>query len=244
MIKNYIKIAWRSLRKRPLYACINILGLFAGIAFVLLIGSYVWQEYHVNRTIKNQNNQYLLTSKWTDQNMGPDFVTLGPPAAILKETYPHLVANFYRWDGITSVVISENEKLREGIQIGDDSFLDQFDFELLYGDKKSVFKDPFSVLITKEKAIKYFGTTDLQENSITYINEEYNGFFIAKNSSQFFDRADFENWELPFFLSFVELQPGVTPNDLKQPLQDILSAHASKNFQENLTESHERNWHS
>jgi len=261
MINNYLKIGWRSLRNKPLYACINVIGLFAGIAFVLLIGAYVWQEYHVNRNLKNADNQYILTSKWTDQNMGPDFVSLGPPAAILKETYPHLVANYYRWDGIRSVVVKDNTKLREGIQIGDPSLLDQFGFELLQGDASTVFNEPFSLVITEEKAIKYFGKLEvvgktvaienfsgalqdfkitgvlanLNENSISYINDAYNGFFIAKNSSQFFDRADFDNWELPIFLSYVELYPGVTPKDLEQPFRDILNTHASEETRKNLT---------
>ncbi|MFP2995214.1 FtsX-like permease family protein [Spongiivirga sp. MCCC 1A20706] len=261
MIKNYLKIAWRGLRKKPLYATINILGLFAGIAFVLLIGAYVWQEYNVNRNLKNAENQYILTSQWKDANMGVEFATLAPPAAMLKESYPHLVKGFYRWDGIRSVIVNGDKKFREGIQIGDASFLDQFGFKLLYGDQKSVFEKPYSVLITEEKAIKYFGTTqvvgntlsienfsgnlqqfevtgvlkDLDENSITWINNQYNGIFTATNSREFFDRADFENWEIPFFISFIELQPGITAKELEQPLQEILSNHASENIINNLT---------
>ena len=100
MIWNYLKIAWRSLKKKRLYTVINILGLSAGISFSLLIAVFVWQEHQGNKDLKNAESQYILTSQWKDPNMGVDFATLGPIAEQLKEQYPHLVANYYRWDGI------------------------------------------------------------------------------------------------------------------------------------------------
>ena len=41
MIKNYLKIALRSLVKQKIYSGINILGLAAGIASCVLIVMYV-----------------------------------------------------------------------------------------------------------------------------------------------------------------------------------------------------------
>src|SRR6186997_2930446 len=44
MIKNYFKIAWRSLWKNKLYTTLNVAGLSFGITCFLLIGLYLFDE--------------------------------------------------------------------------------------------------------------------------------------------------------------------------------------------------------
>lgn len=70
MIRNYLKIAWRSLWKEKILSIINIIGLSVGIAFTLLIGGYVWDELQVNYQLKDADNQYIIQSKWKDPIMG------------------------------------------------------------------------------------------------------------------------------------------------------------------------------
>ena len=89
MLTNYFKIAWRNLVKNPFYSFVNILGLATGIAFTLIIGSYIWSEYRINRTLKNAASQYIIQSRWKDPNQGIELTTLGPLAKALKEQYPH-----------------------------------------------------------------------------------------------------------------------------------------------------------
>jgi len=53
MFKNYLTIAWRSLRKNRVSTLINIGGLSIGMSIVILIGLYVRDEvafdhYHQN----------------------------------------------------------------------------------------------------------------------------------------------------------------------------------------------------
>lgn len=261
MIWNYFKIAWRNLKKKGLYTSINILGLFTGISFALLISAFVWQELQGNKNLKHFDSQYILTSEWKNPNMGVDFATLAPLAERLKEEYPHLVANYYRWDGITSIISNGTENFREGIQLGDESFLNMYGFNLLHGHANTAFENPYSVVINSEKALKFFGKTDVvgetltiqnfegdnhefkitgvlfetPENSVTQITKKNeNGFFIAKNSADYFDRADFQNWELPIFACYVELQPGITAQQLEDPLKQLIQNNTSESIQKNL----------
>jgi len=262
MIRNYIKIAWRNLKKKKLYSAIHILGLFSGISFALLIGAFVWQEIQVNKNLKNAEQQYILTSQWKNPNMGADFVTSAPFAQSLKENYPQLVANYYRWDGITSIVTNGNTNFRESIQLGDENLLDMYGFELLHGNAETAFENPFSVLIKPEQAIKFFGKTDvvgktltiqnfdgesheftitgvlaeIQENSVSkFFEENENGFFIAKNSAAYFNRDNFQDWESRIYVSYVELQPGKTAKDLELPIQELIKNHTSEEIQKNLS---------
>src|SRR5215510_7807875 len=55
MLKNYFRVAWRSLLKNRLFSIINVLGLAVGMAFAMLIGLWVRYEcsfdtFHENRT--------------------------------------------------------------------------------------------------------------------------------------------------------------------------------------------------
>src|SRR5215510_11704629 len=136
---------------------VNVLGLFAGISFSLLIGAYIWSELQVNRQLKNSKHQYILTTISKDPNIGYELATFGPIAKRLKEDYPNLVANYYRYDGITSVVSKGDKHLREGLQVGDSTMLAMYGFKTLYGDASTALNNPFSVAITEEMAIKYFG---------------------------------------------------------------------------------------
>src|SRR5215208_2787237 len=119
MFRSYIKIGWRNIRNNPFHSSINVLGLSIGIAFTLLIGAYVWSELQVNKNLKNADRQYIIQSKWKDPNLGQELTSVGPLAKSLKEEYPNLVTNYYRWDGVTSNVSKGDKVFREGIQIGD-----------------------------------------------------------------------------------------------------------------------------
>ncbi|MCU0325768.1 MAG: ABC transporter permease [Spirosomaceae bacterium] len=133
MIRNYIKIAFRNLIKNRLFSVVNIVGLTAGILFTMLIGAYIWSELQVNKGLRNADRQFFLSSKWKEEGMGMPMTTLAPIGRRLKEEYPSLVANYYRWDGITSVISIGDKRFREGIQIGDSTLLSMYGFELQAG---------------------------------------------------------------------------------------------------------------
>ena len=232
-----------------------------GFSFALLIAVFVWQESQGNKDLRNADSQYILTSEWKDPNMGIDFATIAPLAKQLKEQYPHLVANYYRWDGITSTIAKNDKNFREEIQLGDESFLNMYNFKLLHGNANTAFKNPFSVVIKSEKAIKFFGRTNVigetlmiqnfngenheftitgvlkksPENSVSLvINKVSNGFFIGKNSAHYFDRAHFQDWTNPAYVSYIELQPGINAKQLEAPLKSLISTHTSTSIKNNL----------
>jgi hypothetical protein len=170
VIKNYIKIAWRNIHRNVFHSSINILGLSIGFAFTFLIGAYVWSELRVNKDLKNADRQYIIQSKWKDANMGVELTTIGALPKALKEEYPSLVANYYRFDGITSNVSKGDKHFRESLQVCDSTMLDMYGFRLRHGNPKTAFKDPFSVVITEDRARKYFGRTDVVGETLSIEN--------------------------------------------------------------------------
>ena len=261
MLRNYLKIAIRNLLKRRLYSLLNIVGLAVGITFTLLIGSYVWNELRVNQTLRHADRQYILLSRWKDPNMGQEITTLAPLAKRLYDEYPTLIANYYRWDGLTSVVSKGDKNFREGIQLGDKTLLTMYGFETLHGDAQTALQRPFSVVITAEKARTYFGRTnvvgqtvdiqnfsggthpflitavlkDITENSVTQINATVkNTFFIPTSNYTFFNRTDFDSWQNGILPAYVELREGVSAAQLVKPIQRLINQNAGLVVRQNL----------
>ena len=261
MLKNYFKTAWRNILKHRFYSLVNITGLFTGIAFTILIGAYLWTELQVNRGLKNPKRQFFLESEWKDPNLGINITSLAPLAKRLKENYPNLVANYYRWDGLTSVISKADKHFREDIQLGDSTLLSMFGFKLLYGNAETALINPYSVIITSDKALKYFGKKDvvgqtisiqnfsggahefsitgvlkeIPKNSVTQLNDSnHNTIFIPTSAFSYFGRADFESWENQGVLSYVELKENVNPKDLETPIKQLIQQNSSAIIKLNL----------
>lgn len=261
MFRNYCKIAWRNIAGNKFYAAINIIGLAAGIAFTLLIAGYVWSELQVNTQLSNADRQYIIQSKWKDPSQGIEITSIGPLAKALREEYPALVKNYYRWDGITSVFSKGDKSFREGIQVCDSSLFQMYGFKLLHGDEATAFNNPFSLVISGDKAIKYFGRKDVVgqtltvesfagtrqdfmitgvmqkpfKNSVTHITKDNdNQIFIATKDINFFGR-NVDSWQNPYIVSYIELAPGVDPKALDKPMKDLLKRNTAPEVAGNLS---------
>ena len=252
MLRNYFIIAWRNIIKNRFYSTINVLGLSAGIAFTLLVAAFVWSQLQVNAHLKNANRQYIIQSKWKNPGMGQELTTIEKLPEALKREYPHLVANYYHWDGVTTNVSKRGKVFREGLQVGDSSFLSTYGFKLLHGDATTALTDPFSAVITAEKAKKYFGRTDVvgetisienfsgskhdfmitavmddqPANSVITVNEDNaNGIFLPFAATSYLNRQ-VEGWDKFYLVGYVELQPGVQAAEVDRAMLQLVRAHA------------------
>ena len=261
MLKNYINIAWRSLMKRKFYSLISIFGLSVGISFTLLIGTYIWGELHVNASLKNVENQYLIQSKWKNPDIGTEITTLAPMAKSLKENFPDLVENYYSFDGIASIISSGDKIFRESIQIGDSTLLKMYGLKLIYGNPQTALNQPNTVVISSEQAIKYFGKLDvvgkiivaesntgskrnfmitgildkIPMNSVTnFVSPEIPMLMSFVSSSDFWGRQQSFTWANPYIVGYIELKKGVKPSDLTKPMAQIIKTNAPQNLAENL----------
>ncbi|WP_229213658.1 ABC transporter permease [Dyadobacter psychrotolerans] len=245
--------------KRRFFAFVTILGLSVGLTFTFLIAGFICGEIQVNLNLRNAENQYIIRSKWKNPDMGIDFASLGPLGKTLKENYPDLVANYYRFDGIT-VAVSKNEKhFREEIQTGDSTLLSMYGFPLLHGDPNTALNKPNSIVLTDEKAIKYFGKTDvlgqtltlhnfvggkqefqvtgvlekLPDNSISHLQVSQIEMFIPLSSLDGRKGAE-DSWAFPYMVTFIELKKGVLVKDLEKPVNQILNTNVPEDLRANL----------
>jgi putative ABC transport system permease protein len=161
MLKNYFKIAWRSLLKNKLYSTINLAGLAIGLAVCLIIGLYVKYELSYDRFHGEADQLHRIY--WHSSSPQPR--TPHPMALAMVKDLPEVVAATSLtpvWGpGLTRpaypVRYGDAYFEEKEILAVDTTFFELFDFPFIYGDAKSAMKDPASVLITESTAKKYFG---------------------------------------------------------------------------------------
>jgi putative ABC transport system permease protein len=160
MIRNYLKVAFRNIKRHKSYSFINISGLAIGMACFLLIMLWVMNELSYDRFHENSDHLYRVEQ---DQNYsGSVFhvnVTPYPMAQGLKEEIPEVkYASPYPFTGTLLVRHDEKSFFEGNVVAVTPDFLKMFSFPLLRGDKMNVFNSPSSIVITEDIAEKYFGT--------------------------------------------------------------------------------------
>lgn len=134
---------------------INILGLASAFSFVLLIAAFAWNEARVDSTIKNVERQYLVQSDFNQ------LTTSGMLVRAMREEYPDLVEDYFRYDGIMAILSSGSDSFQKSAIIADSSLFRMFGFELLHGDARTALSAPTQVVLNYETAIQLFGYTDV-----------------------------------------------------------------------------------
>jgi putative ABC transport system permease protein len=162
MFKNYLKIAWRNLKKNKVFSFINIMGLTIGITCCMLIFLYIMNEFSVDSFHKDGDRMFRVMRAFEDNTSIKKVPYLsGPYAKALTTDYPDQVKKVVRVmpsNGLVSIgTTAYNEK---NVYVADAGFFSMFSFPLVKGDAASVLKDPASVVLTESTAKKYFGKED------------------------------------------------------------------------------------
>jgi putative ABC transport system permease protein len=160
MLKNYLKMTLRNLRKHKGYSFINITGLAVGMASTILILLWVQDELSFDRFHRNANRIYRVTDYEKYSNGEEVTFSMNPPAlaSALKDEYPEIV-EAARIRRLSNAVIQYGDKRfsEDGILFADPSFLKIFSFPLVNGNEENALINPQSVVITEKMALKYFG---------------------------------------------------------------------------------------
>jgi putative ABC transport system permease protein len=242
MFKNYLKIAFRNIRRHLGYSVINVTGLTVGMACCLLILLWVQDEVSFDRFHENLDDLHVAV---TSARFGDEVLTFPgtPPAfapAVIEE-YPEIVNAARFNNGTTSLVLTYGEKtFREEVQLADASALEMFTFPLIQGDPASALSETHSIVMTEGMAEKYFGEED-PVGKIIRVNDTYDftvsGVLkdISPNSSIQFDflapveflndirgRSYLTTWGNLSFRTYVQLQSNVSFESVSQKLANRL----------------------
>ncbi len=162
LLNNSLKITWRNFRRQKLYAIINLAGLAVGMACFILIMTYVDHEAGYDSFHENSGRIYRLTMDGTLSRQDFNLATSnGAIAPDLKEALPEIesvvrLRRRYR----TPVEYGEKLFFEEGILWADATVFDVFSFRLLEGNPAKALEAPYSAVLTREAAGRYFGHDD------------------------------------------------------------------------------------
>src|SRR3978361_699027 len=150
MIKNNLKIAWRNLVKNKVSSLINIGGLAVGMAVVMLIGLWIYDELSFDKAHKNYNRIAQVIQNVTNNGeVQTWFQTPYPLAAELRKSYGSdfkaVVMSTGTGDHILSIGDKRLSKSGTYIEPGGPEL---FSLNMIRGTRKAL-TDPTSVIISE-----------------------------------------------------------------------------------------------
>jgi len=161
MIKNFIKVAIRSLQRNKGYTVINILGLALGIAFSCIMYIYVANELSFDELHTKSERIYrpILIDKRVPDQIRKYAVNPPPLVAAMINEFPEVTngVNLHRFTGQVVFEINGQKQQERNWYTTDSTFFDVFDFKFIYGDRATALDQPFSLVLTQEMSERFYG---------------------------------------------------------------------------------------
>ena len=164
MFTNYLKIAWRNLKKNRIYSFINIFGLTVGLAAFLLIALYIFDELTYDAFHKNANSIYrVIEHKTSAAGKESNVVSIAYNISQrARKDFPEVEqATTFSMLGRSNMSNEENTNVfYESYFLADANFFKVFSFPVVQGDVYTALTAPYSIVMTEEAAVKMFGTKE------------------------------------------------------------------------------------
>ena len=196
MLKNYLTLAFRTLRKQRFFTLINILGLAIGIASCLVIVLFVNNELSYDRFYKNANRIYRVNGEIKfGGNHYKLAVAPAPLADAILNDYPD-VESAVRFRSRGSYLVKRSESAdnfkEQNVIWADSTFFKIFSVPLLEGNPGRALKEPNTVAISRKTSDTYFPKGDALGQSLILdntLNVKVTAVFenMPENSHMHFD---------------------------------------------------------
>ncbi len=176
MIRSYLLSALRQLRKNKQYTALNVFGLSLDLACFALIGLWVFEELTYDHMHTKAERIYRVVGVFkSESDQMQQAVTPTPLAQALVDDLPE-IESAVRIDNNDAIVKRDDKQwMEDNILMTDPSFLEIFDFEWLAGNKRTALNEPYSVVLSKSMAQKYFGNENPLNQTLTLFLQDPEG---------------------------------------------------------------------
>jgi len=255
MLKHYLKIAWRNIRRNKAYSLLNISGIAIGLGAFCLIALYVADEFSYDRSFSNAHRIFRVVQHASGENGRMDIAVTSPLyATTFKNDFPE-VEDAVRIGVEAGDVIHYADKTikQDDICFAENSFFTLFDYHFLYGDRKTALKQPGSIVISEALASKIFGDAALAMNKALLfgsgkhpvkvtgvIQDMVQNSHLQYSGIRSFDDDDLasENWDDVYLYTYLLLKNDVDIKSLEEKLvpleKDLARRMKFTNFQVEL----------
>lgn len=169
MIKNYLKIAFRTVWKNKLFSLINIVGLSIGLSASFVIGAIVYYDFSFDTFHPHGDRIFRITSEFKSPE--GQFFNAGVPNPLaqgikdlnmeqVEIVAPFLTAYPLKVEDQKSATIF---KKPEFVIYTDPAYFDLFEYTWLAGSKTNALKAPNEVVLSEARAHTYFPDYKLTE---------------------------------------------------------------------------------
>lgn len=243
MIKNYLKIALRNLKRNKVMSFINISGLAIGIATCLLILLFVQYEWSFDRYHEKADRIVRVVFKGTVQGEKLNEANVMPPVAeALTEEFPEVeAATRLRIAGTPTIIHGEETYKNHEAAFVDANFFSVFTLPLVSGDAETALVEPNTIVISEAVAEKFFSgenplgkTLDFKNggkpHKVTGVMKEipqnthfHFDIFIAMSG---LDEARQPSWMTSEFYTYLVLPEGYDYHQLEAKLPAVFAKYA------------------
>lgn len=249
MFKNYIKTAWRNIRKNKLFSFINILGLSIGIVTFFIIMLYVQDEMSYDRFNKNADNIARVIFK-ANINGGKidESVTMPPVAQTMKKDFPE-VQDATRILNMGTPKVKYKDKIFKDDRsaLVDPNFFSIFTLRMIEGDATKALQQPHTIVLTQTTAKKYFGNEnpigkilefgsikDIVTGVIEDIPDNAHFHFDMFGSLVDFGDANSDTWLSGGYHTYLLLQPHSDIKKIEARFPDMVAKYMGPQIQRQM----------
>jgi len=242
MFKNYLKVAWRNIKRQKGYSFLNIAGLTIGMACSFLILLWVQHEMSFDRFHRNANYIYRVIMEEAQPDGADAHPWLPfPLGKTMVERYPEIVSATRTASDDFMVRYKEKIHSELGFLFVDPSFFSIFSFPFVQGTSAQALNDPAAIVITDRMAEKYFGKENPLGKTLSLSNRadfsisgvvhipvasdfQYDFFLSFQSYSRFnADLAALEaNWRGNNYPTYIQLAKNCSPARLEKKIVDLM----------------------
>jgi putative ABC transport system permease protein len=263
MLKNYFKIAWRNITRRKIYTAINVFGLALGICACITIYLITKFDLSFDKFHPDGHRIYRIVGEIQNDKGDKNFLnSVISDVAAFQNQIPGFEAKSGLIDYGEDVTIPDGNKTPKKFDnriVGSyntstiitwPAYFDIFNYKWLAGNPQSL-NDPFKVVLTENRAKKYFGNIPINEMigktviyqdslrvNVSGIIEDWNentdfGYtdFISISTAthsflkQRFNAEDWSSLQPHNSLVMVKLDKGVTADEINKRFATFIKDH-------------------
>jgi len=213
MLKNYLVIAWRNLRKNRMYSLINIGGLAIGMAVAILIGIWIFNELQFNKNFTHYNRIAQVMQRQTYN--GEIGTQVSVPAVMGDEIRQRYGSDFKyivqaSWNGDHTLQVGDKILYQSG-NFYEPDITNLLSLDMVRGVKDGL-NEPDNIMLSQSVAEVYFADQDPIGKMIKIDNK--NLVKVTGVYRDFPTSSDFNNLKfiLPWKL-YLRNNPWIEAND-------------------------------
>ncbi len=223
MLRSYFKMSIRSLSAHKGNSFINVFGLVTGIAAALVILVVIRYEVSFDRFHTNADRIFRVTALSHDGEPKSPGVPYPLPEALKNEisSIENITVLHYHRELQVDVPDTKGATVKkfhetDGCALVEPSFFHVFDFKgagfkWISGNSETALREPFSIVLTRSMAEKYFSTLDVLDRTLKI--EQQIDFKVTGVIEDLPPNSDFPLTVLLSYSTFYKIQENEMKND-------------------------------